>query len=146
MTEDSSKKIELAMSIIASYAYSASTELKSGLPNGSCPEMGYDEQLILDIANAFTSWQSRKDRIQDPYCVWFFDGDSWSKVTKDMYQEDAYKVWYKLTSGGRKMNNQSHSSYYHLGKSNLKLSGRHEEESQQDDFSIKYLLAKSFGD
>ena len=146
MTKKSTTKIEQAISIISSHAYNSSNELESGLPTGSCSEMGYDEQLILDIAKAFTEWQTRKNQIQDPYCVWFFDGECWSKATKDMYKEDAYREWYRLTSGGRKMSKSSSSTYYFLGKSNLVLMGRHEDEPEQDDFSIRYLLSKSFGD
>jgi hypothetical protein len=146
MSKKTPSKVEQAISIIASHAYNTSVELQEGLPGGSCPEMGFDEELILEISTAFTSWQSRRNHIQDPYCVWFFDGVAWSKATKDMYQEDAYKAWYRLTSGGKKLSKPSFDSYYFLGRSNLMLSGRHEVTPDEDDFSIKYLLAKTFGD
>lgn len=146
MTKKSVSKIEQALSKIANHAYNSSAELESGLPTGGCPEMGFDEQLILDIAQAFTSWQARKNQIQDPYCVWYFNSSSWSKVTKDLYQEDAYKEWYRLTSGGRINSKPSFDSYYFLGPSSLTLEGRHDLDAEKDDFSIRYLLNKSFGE
>ena len=146
MSKKTLNKVEKAISVIANHAYNSSIELAEGLPTGVSSQMGFDEQLICDIAQAFEAWQSRINKIQDPYCVWFFDGDKWSKVTKDMYQEDAYRQWYILTSGGKKMSKPSFPVYYYLGSSNLTLVGRHDDEQEEDDFSIKYLLSKSFGE
>jgi hypothetical protein len=146
MSKKTLTKVEKAISAIANHAYNSSIELSEGLPTGVSSEMGFDEQLIYDIAQAFEAWQSRKNQIQDPYCVWFFDGDKWSKTTKDMYQEDAYREWYRLTSGGKKMAKPSSPTYYFLGRSNLTLVVRHDDEQEEDDFSIKYLLSKSFGE
>lgn len=138
-----SANVREAISIISSHAYSIARDLEVELEDGN---LGLDDQLIYDIKNAFVSWRERTREIKDPYCVWYFDGNIWSKVTKDMYQEDAYREWYRLTKGGKVMSKPSHSSYYHLGKSDLILTGPHEEESERDDFSIKYLLSKTFGD
>lgn len=137
---------EEAIQLISSYCYEGGQELKSGLPNGSCSDLGFDETLILEIAQAFSSWQSRINSIKDPYTVWYYDGNVWSRLTKDLYQEDAYKEWYRLTRGGKQNNKASCETYYFLGSSNLKLVGRHEQAEEGDDFSIKYLLSKSFGD
>lgn len=131
-----------SISIISSHAHSLARELEAELEDGT---LGLDDQLVHDIKNAFLAWRERTREIKDPYCVWYFDG-SWSKVTKDMYQEDAYREWYRLTKGGKMMSKALHGPYYYLGKSDLILSGPHEEESVEDDFSIKYLLSKTFGE
>ena len=132
-----------AISTIANHAYGVAKELEAELSDGS---LGLDDELIFDIAKAFLAWRSRTREIKDPYCVWHFDGSTWAKVTKDMYQEDAYREWYRITKGGKVKAKPTEESYYYLGSSGLILSGRHEETGPEDDFSIKYLLSKSFGD
>lgn len=137
-------ELEDALETISDVLSDASEELKGGLPGGSFEEWNYDEKLVRDIALACLSWQSRVSPIQDPYSVWFFDGSSWERKTKDMYQEEAYKEWYRLTSGGKEMNNSSCKVYYHLCSSKETLLNRHCESDDEDDFSIGYLLNKSF--
>ena len=133
-----------ALDIISDILYNSSKELRDGLPGGPDEEWGYDEELVIEIAKACSEWQSRQSVIQDPYVVWFFDGAAWSKVTEEMYQEDAYKEWYKLTECGANQNNQSCDTYYFLASSTEELIGRHREE-EADNFSARYLLSKSFG-
>lgn len=146
MPKNSLTELEAALQTISSYSYNTYQDLLDGLPSGNSSDMGFDDQLVIDIARAFISWQSRLNEIKDPYCVWYYDGNDWSKVTKDLYQEDAYKEWYRLTQGGKKNNKASCEMYYFLGPSSLKLFGRHDQPEEGDDFSIRYLLAKSFGE
>lgn len=136
-----------ALEIISGSMYASYEELRDGLPNGPDDEWCYDEQLVIEVAEAVLRWQSRLNPIKDPYTVWFFDGVIWSKMTKDKYQEEAYKDWYHLTQGGTVMHNSTCPTYFLLGSSNLKLEGRHlaEEFQEEDNFSISYLLNKSFG-
>ena len=64
-----------------------------------------------------------------------------------MYQQDAYKEWYRLTSGGKINSNSNFEQYYYLGKSNIHLVDKDiQVESDDDSISIRYLLNKSFGD
>lgn len=136
-----------ALKIISDSLYSSYEELSDGLPNGANPEWEYDEQLVLDVAEAVIRWQSRLHQIKDPYVVWFFDGMVWSKITEEKYQEQAYKDWYRLTEGGVVKSKPTDETYYFLGSPDLVLLGRHdpEELAIEDDFSIGYLLNKSFG-
>lgn len=138
-----SANIQEAISTIANHSYGVAKALESELLDGS---LGLDDDLVYDITKAFLAWRSRTREIKDPYCVWHFDGTIWTKATKDMYQEDAYREWYRITKGGRIKAKPTEESYYYLGSSELVLSGRHEETTQEDNFSIKYLLSKSFGD
>jgi hypothetical protein len=135
-----------ALSVISDSLYSAYKELSDGLPGGSDEEWGYDEELVIEIAEACIKWKARKSDIEDPYVVWYFDNESWSKITTDMYQEDAYKEWWRLTSAGKERHDSSSETYFFLGSSNEVLSGRHGVEVEDDDFSIGYLLNKSFGE
>jgi len=141
----SNKAIKEAMELISLYSMDIYNSLSSGLENGSNSELGFDEELVLDIAKAFGNWRSRSSKIKDPYVVWYFNGDSWSKVTKDLYQQDAYREWYRLTKGGKTNNGPNQACYYFLGPSNLILEGRHLNEENAGD-SIGYLLSKSFRD
>lgn len=135
-----------ALSLISDILYSSSKELSSGLPGGTDEELGYDEMLVMDIADACKRWHGRQNYIKNPYVVWFFSEQSWAKVTEDMYQEDAYREWYRLTSGGERNNNRSCDSYYYLGLSNEDPTSRHPKDNDDDDdFSTSYLLNKSFG-
>lgn len=146
MNKNKSPELIKAFEIISQYAYNITVELKDGMSGGTNEDLGFDEKLAVDISKAFSDWRARTEEIKDPYSVWFFDGERWSKVTKNLYQEDAYKEWYRLTSGGRKNSKPSFETYYFLGSSYANLVGRHEIEEQEDDFSIRYLLNKSFGD
>lgn len=101
---------------------------------------------LWQIWQKLLAWRSRSNTIQNPYCVWYWDGNSWSKLTKDMYQEDAYKEWYRLTRGGKFNASPKSENYYYLGLSEEVLLNRHSYESEEDNFSIRYLLNKSFGD
>jgi hypothetical protein len=63
-----------------------------------------------------------------------------------MHQNEAYREWYALTSGAKDRCDASHETYYFLGRGNNAPIGRHSIEENEDDFSIRYLLNKSFGD
>lgn len=136
-----------ALEIISNSMYASYEELFDGLPEGSNADWGYDEQLVLEIAEAVLRWKSRLNRIKDPYVVWYFDGSRWFKITEEKYQEQAYKDWYSLTKGGKEKSKATEPTYYFLGPADLVLSERHdpEELKEEDDFSINYLLSKSFG-
>jgi hypothetical protein len=136
-----SKTVEESLEVISDHAYSIAQELRSSLVDGY-----FDEDLIRDIGSAFLAWRDRVEKIKDAYCVWYWDGSSWSKVSKDMYQEDAYREWYRLTKGGRKESGPKCDTYYYLGSTKLKMAEKHPVESETDDFSIRYLLSKSFGE
>ena len=139
--------LEQALDLISDVAYDSYKELIDGLPEGSNSEWNYDVQLVMELAEAWQRWRDRQDAIEDPYVVWHFDGSKWSKITKEMYQEDAYKDWYRLTKGCTENHNASFERYYYLGSAHEELEGRHEfEEEDDDDFSIGYLLSKSFGE
>lgn len=135
------KSLEESLEIISSHAYNIAQELKASLSEGY-----FDEVLIQDISSAFLSWRERIEKIKDAYCVWYWNGSLWSKASKDMYQEDAYREWYRLTKGGRKEFGPKCDTYYYLGSAKLSLTEKHPVESEADDFSIRYLLAKSFGE
>ena len=134
-----------ALKIVSDILYETYKELRDGLPGGSDEEWGYDEELVIDIAKACLRFQNRKSILQDPYVVWFFNGSEWSVASEEMLMEDAYKEWYKLTCGAKKQRDSSFETYYHLDLLSNKPSGRHYLEND-DDFSINYLLNKSFGD
>lgn len=138
--------LEEALNVISENLYSSYEELKSGLPGGTLADWNYDERLVVEIAEAVVRWKSRQRTIQDPYVVWFFDGLDWKKVSKEMYQEDAYREWYRLTGGGRKQNDSKCETYFYLGSADETLEGRHPVEEEEDDFSVNYLLNKSFGE
>lgn len=137
ISSDTGKSLEL----ISSHAYNIAKELEDLLK-----EEYIDSALVDDIAKAFTAWRGRVNQIQNPYCVWYWDGQSWAKVTKDMYQEDAYKEWYRLTKGGKVSGNPTCENYYFLGSATQAMTERHPREVESDDFSIRYLLSKSFGE
>ena len=136
-----------ALDIIGDSMYFVHRELCEGLPDGSNPEWGYDEQLVVEIAEAVVKWHSRQHQIKDPYVVWFYNGFSWSKVTEEKYQEEAYKDWYALTESGKIRNNSTCETYYFLGSADLVLTDKYDPDTlkEEDDFSIGYLLNKSFG-
>ena len=75
---------EEALEVISNLIYSASKELRDGLPGGSDEEWNYDDALVIEIAGACIKWQSRQSQSEDPYVVWFFRGESWSKGTDEM--------------------------------------------------------------
>jgi len=135
-----------ALEIISNFDFDHYKVLKAGLPTGKHSEVGYDERLVIEIGAAFKSWVARQDQIQDPYCVWFFDGTAWSKATEDLYEEDAYKAWYNLTDSAKTNKDSSFQTYYYFGSSREELKGRHKTKADDDDFSIGYLLNKSFGE
>lgn len=134
------QELSEALEIIEQSLPETHKELLYGLKN-----CNYDQELISDIAKAISSWKSKQRYIKDPYVVHFFDGKSWSKITEEMYQQDAYRKWYSLTKGGKQNNDSRSKTYYFLGSADLKLEGRHQEEVEEED-SIRYLLNKSFGD
>lgn len=135
-----------ALEVISGALYGAYKELIGGLPGGSDEEWGYDEDLVVEIAEACARWKSRQSHLEDPYTVWFFNGSDWLRFTEDMYQEKAYKEWYRLTDGGKENCDSSSETYFFLGSSNAELSGRHNDDLEEDDFSISYLLNKTFGE
>jgi len=143
--EPNSENLEEALEAISNALYGTYKELVDGMPGGSYEEWGYDEQLAIEIGQAVDRWRNRKSNIQDPFVVSLFNGTSWSRVTEDMYQEDAYKEWYRLTNGGKTQAGPKDETYYYLGSSKEELDGRHRIEKEEDGFSINYLLEKSFG-
>ena len=52
--------IREALNVIAMASYSTYKDLTDGLPDGSNPEWGYDEQLVKDIHAAVQSWLIRR--------------------------------------------------------------------------------------
>lgn len=107
--------------------------------------LGYDEKLCIEIATACISWKNRVCPIQDPWKVGFFNGESWELITnKPLYQQDAYRIWYKQTNGGTQLHQKSCGQYYCL-INYFKDFETNDETQDEDDFSISYLLTKSFG-
>ena len=131
-----------SLSEIYKFAPFTHDELKKGLNNDS----DFDEELVSDIAEAFNMWRSRQFKLKDPYTVWRFKDNTWEALTGELQKQDAYREWYRLTSGGQVNCNAEFEEYYHLGSLKDKPVGKHSLEEDEDDFSARYLLAKSFGD
>ena len=113
----------------------------------------YDPELIIDIAEACKKWEQREDERTITWNVHFYDcpgeslGDGeWSIVAIGLSKNDAYRIWYEKTNGGKDQADSRSKSYYHFGRSDEELRGRHSWEKEEDDFSVSYLLAKSFGE
>ena len=120
--------------------------LNDGLPEGSNPEWKYDEELINDIAAAIEKWVSRLDDLEEPWVVSYFNSETWQTVSKKMTQPEAYKIWYQRTRCGKENCNPSFDCYFYMGPAKEVLNGRHPIEEDEDDFSLRYLLNKSFGE
>jgi hypothetical protein len=120
--------------------------LYDGLPEGSESQWQYDEELINDIAEAVNNWVSRLDHLQDPWLVSYFDSNSWTTISKKVTQTEAYKIWYKATKGGKENFDATSDTYFYMGSASEVLDGRHKVDEEEDDFSISYLLNKSFGE
>ena len=121
--------------------------LRDGLPDGKDYEdCGYDKRLVYDIASAVKAWQNRLSPLVDPYVVSYFNGRIWTTVTEEMRQEEAYREWFELTKKGTEQCNPACKTYFYLHRTDEELNGRHEVEEEEEDFSVKYLLGKSFGE
>lgn len=133
-----------ALEIISEDLYDTSEELSDGLPEGSNSEWGYDSQLAVEIAEAVIRWNHRKKSvIKDPYVIWKYQDGKFQKDSIEMYQEDAYREWYRLTGGNRRNHNSDFEVYYILESAKW---NQEVEAEEADDFSVRYLLNKSFGD
>jgi hypothetical protein len=106
----------------------------------------FDEQLALEIGIACKKWEDRQDDLEQPWAVAFFDGKSWSYLEIGLRQTDAYRLWWQSTDGGSKNNDPREETYYFMCPEGIELSGRHEHEDDEDGFSYRYLLDKSFGE
>lgn len=139
--------IDEALSIISNLlGPDVGKNFKRGLPNGSESSWKYDERLCIEVAESCLSWKDRLCPIEDPWKVSFYNGNDWSDYTnKPMYHQDAYRVWYKVTEGGSVKNKSSCGEYYRLVKFWHKFELDEPEDEEEDSFSIRYLLDKSFG-
>lgn len=108
----------------------------------------YDDQLIIDIGKACQRWEGRQSNLEVPWVVRLFNGctNSWATISSGLKKEEAYRVWYNSTLGGTINNDSRSDNYYFMCPENIELSGRHEYYNEEDNFSYRYLLDKSFGD
>jgi len=108
----------------------------------------FDDQIIIEIGQACKNWEDRQDDLEVPWSVRLFDGNKkiWIMVKSGIKKEEAYRVWYQQTSGGTLCNDSRSDSYYFMCPENIKLYDRHEYDDDDDDFSYRYLLNKSFGE
>jgi hypothetical protein len=121
--------------------------LGDGLPGGKNEEWNYDDQLVLDIAQACKRWEDRQTDLEQPWSVSFFNGDdsTWETIESGLRKEEAYRVWWSKTAGATEQQNSGSHNYYYMCPESEPLDGRHRFEEEEDDFSYRYLLDKSFG-
>ncbi len=131
------------LTIIGKVFPSLKIELEDGLKENSFGQSKFDEALIRDIGVAVNRWIENQPKLVDPYCVWYFNR-VWTPIVRDLTQADAYKEWYKLTKGATQNHKPEYSEYYVIESAFWKPEHLKEEE-EEDDFSIKYLLEKTFG-
>lgn len=138
--------VEEALKLISLHLYNTSRELSDG-SDLEDPKYGYDHQLIIEIGQAVSRWKDRQtSKIEDPYLVWVCRDGKFMKASPEMYQEDAYREWYRLTNGGKQHHNSGFELYYVLEKANWDPNSCDEPTVEiEDGFSSNYLLNKSFG-
>lgn len=120
--------------------------LLDGLPGGRNEEWNYDEQLIIDIGLACQQWEQRQSALEQPWAVSFYNGDtnSWELLDAGLRKADAYRLWWAETHGATRSSNPADHNYYYMHLETEQLNGRHQPETEGDDFSVRYLLDKSF--
>lgn len=110
------------------------------------PEYQYDDELILEIGQACQKWRERQEAKTKGWSLYYFNGETttWAVVQDRMKQNQAYQLWYEKTKGNTTEHNKACHSFYYLGKDGEELSGREIDDDEEDDFSVSYLLEKSF--
>lgn len=132
-----------------SIGYALGLEVEENLAG---KKSGYDEQLVFEIARVCKDWEQRRASRVKRWSIFFFDGDlkKWDTIKNNLKQEEAYRVWYDKTNGGKDSCNSGFKSFFYLGRDGDEswLADRDSMASceEEDDFSYQYLLNKSFGE
>jgi hypothetical protein len=147
--------LDSALDIIGySIGVDVEDSLRVGLPGGREEDLGYDPQLVIELALACQRWHQRLDDLEKLWMVNYYqccdnpnDGGEWITIATGLRKEEAYRIWYEKTNGGKEEHHSLCDSYYHFGLEEEELTGRHAApQPYEDDFSYQYLLTKSFGE
>lgn len=130
--------IEEALNLIGLELNETAHELSDELNRENC-----DRELIFEIAAAVQKWKARKEAEPEMYLVWLFKDNQWSRASRLMRMEEAYREWYRLTNGATLACKQD-TDFYYLIESSTWIPKK-EEPEEEDNFSAAYLLNKSFG-